>query len=75
MPSSVRLFITFDENECIYMSRDLMPAVMRAIGETSCHLSTRIKEHTTSCKHSHIFKHLAPPLNVNLAFAFLAFAS
>ena len=30
----------------------------RYIGETSRHLSTRIKEHTTTDKNSHIFKHL-----------------
>ena len=31
----------------------------RYIGETSRHLSTRIKEHTVSDKNSHIFKHLS----------------
>ena len=35
----------------------------RYIGETSCHFSTRIKEHTKSDKNSHIFTHFnTPPL-------------
>ena len=31
----------------------------RYVGETSRHLSTRIKEHLASDKNSHIFKHLS----------------
>ena len=31
------------------------------IGETTRHLATRIKEHTSSDKHSHIYKHLQNP--------------
>ena len=30
----------------------------RCIGETSCHFSTRIKEHVSSDKNSHIYKYL-----------------
>ena len=33
----------------------------RYIGETSRHLTTRIKEHTTTDKNSHIFQHLKNP--------------
>ena len=37
--------------------------IPRNIGETTRHLSTRIKEHTVSNKNSHIFKHLSSSPN------------
>ena len=36
------------------------------IGETSRHLSTRVNEHLTSDKSSHIYKHLSESLNYRL---------
>ena len=34
----------------------------RYIGETSCHFATRVKEHLSTDKNSHVYKHLNPLL-------------
>lgn len=73
---NIKLVFTSHKIKNIFSFKDAIPSDLKSlvvykfvcagcnscyIGETSRHLATRIKEHTTSDKNSHIYKHLQNP--------------